>query len=93
VYFFPRASYLPVRYKRFGGMVRDLHQPFRAAEVAARGVGMLNWALIFFVIAVVAAIFGFSGIAVATAGIAKILFFLFLILFVVSLISGLTRRV
>ena len=54
---------------------------------------MLNWALIFFVVAIAAAIFGFGGIAVASAGIAKILFFLFLILFVISLISGLTRRV
>jgi uncharacterized membrane protein YtjA (UPF0391 family) len=54
---------------------------------------MLNWALIFFIIAIAAAIFGFSGIAVASAGVAKILFFLFLILFVISLISGLTRRV
>ncbi len=53
---------------------------------------MLNWALIFFIVAIAAAIFGFSGIAVASAGIAKILFFLFLILFVVSLISTFTRR-
>ena len=53
---------------------------------------MLNWALIFFAVAIIAAIFGFSGMAVASAGVAKILFFLFLILFVVSLVSGLTRR-
>ncbi len=53
---------------------------------------MLSWALTFFIIALVAALFGFGGIAVAAAGIAKILFFIFLILFVISLIAGLTRR-
>ncbi|HGF0883902.1 TPA: DUF1328 family protein, partial [Legionella pneumophila] len=34
---------------------------------------MLTWALIFFIIAIIAAAFGFGGIAVAAAGIAKIL--------------------
>jgi len=53
---------------------------------------MLNWALVFFVIALIAALFGFGGIAVAAAGVAKILFYLFLVLFVVSLIMGLARR-
>jgi len=53
---------------------------------------MLNWALIFFIVALVAALFGFTGIAVASAGIAKILFFLFLVLFLVSLIAGMARR-
>jgi uncharacterized membrane protein YtjA (UPF0391 family) len=46
---------------------------------------MLYWALMFFVVALVAALFGFTGIATAAAGIAKILFFVFLVLFVVSL--------
>jgi uncharacterized membrane protein YtjA (UPF0391 family) len=54
---------------------------------------MLNWALTFFIIALIAAIFGFTGIAVAAAGMAKIIFYLFLILFLVSLVAGLTRRV
>jgi len=53
---------------------------------------MLRWALMFFVVALVAAFFGFTGIAVASAGIAKILFFLFLILFAISLVMGLTAR-
>ncbi|MFT3729021.1 MAG: DUF1328 domain-containing protein [Terricaulis sp.] len=53
---------------------------------------MLSWALIFFVVAIIAAIFGFGGIATASAGIAQILFFLFLVLFVVSLIMGMARR-
>lgn len=52
---------------------------------------MLRWALIFFVVAIVAAIFGFGNIAQGATGIAKILFVLFLILFVVSLLFGLVR--
>jgi uncharacterized membrane protein YtjA (UPF0391 family) len=54
---------------------------------------MLQWALAFFIIALIAAIFGFGGIALAAAGIAKILFFIFLVLFLVALVSGLMRRV
>jgi uncharacterized membrane protein YtjA (UPF0391 family) len=53
---------------------------------------MLNWALMFLVVALIAAVFGFGGIAVAAAGIAKILFYLFLVLFLVSLVAGLVRR-
>jgi uncharacterized membrane protein YtjA (UPF0391 family) len=53
---------------------------------------MLYWAAVFFIIALVAALFGFGGIAVAASGIAKFLFFVFVILFVVSLIVGAGRR-
>jgi uncharacterized membrane protein YtjA (UPF0391 family) len=49
---------------------------------------MLRWALIFLVIAIIAAILGFGGIAGDLAWIAKILLFVFLILFVVSLLMG-----
>jgi len=54
---------------------------------------MLYYALIFFVIAVIAAILGFGTAAVAFAGIAKILFFIFLVLFLASLVMHLSRRV
>jgi uncharacterized membrane protein YtjA (UPF0391 family) len=53
---------------------------------------MLRWALGFFIVALFAAVLGFSGIAVAAAGIAKILFYIFLVLFLVSLVSHLLRR-
>jgi uncharacterized membrane protein YtjA (UPF0391 family) len=53
---------------------------------------MLRWALGFFIIALVAALLGFGGIAVAAAGIARTLFFIFLILFLVALLGGLVRR-
>lgn len=49
---------------------------------------MLKWAAIFFVVALVAAVFGFGGIANAAAGVAQFLFFLFAVLFVAALIAG-----
>ena len=52
---------------------------------------MLQYSVIFFVIAIVAAIFGFGGIVGSAAGIAKILFIGFLILAVLSLIFGRKR--
>lgn len=54
---------------------------------------MLRWSLAFFVVAILAALLGFSGIAVASAGIAKILFFIFLLLFLVTLVGHLVRRI
>jgi len=53
---------------------------------------MLHYALVFFLIALIAAVFGFGGIAVASAGVAKILFFLFLVVFLVTLVMGVARR-
>lgn len=53
---------------------------------------MIYWSAIFFIIAIVAAIFGFGGIADDATQIAKVLFFIFLVIFVLSLIVGLFRR-
>jgi uncharacterized membrane protein YtjA (UPF0391 family) len=50
---------------------------------------MLYWALVFFVVSLVAGVFGFGGIAATTAGIAQILFYVFLVFFIVTLIAGL----
>ncbi|QDG51047.1 DUF1328 domain-containing protein [Persicimonas caeni] len=52
---------------------------------------MLKWALVFLVVAIVAAVFGFGGIAAGAATIAKILFFVFLGIFLLMLIAGLMR--
>ena len=52
---------------------------------------MLNWAVTFFVIAIIAAVLGFTNIAGSAIDIAKILFFVFLVLAVLSFIFG--RRV
>lgn len=47
---------------------------------------MLKWAFIFLIIALVAAMFGFGGIASTAAGIAKVLFFIAIAIFVVMLV-------
>jgi uncharacterized membrane protein YtjA (UPF0391 family) len=49
---------------------------------------MLGWAVTFLIIAIVAAVFGFGGIAAASAGIAKFLFFLFLVMCVIFFLFG-----
>jgi uncharacterized membrane protein YtjA (UPF0391 family) len=49
---------------------------------------MLSWAITFLVIAIIAAILGFGGIAGTAVGIAKLLFFVFLALFIISLFMG-----
>jgi uncharacterized membrane protein YtjA (UPF0391 family) len=49
---------------------------------------MLRWALIFLVVALIAGLFGFFDVAGTSYFIAKILFFVFLVLFIVSLIMG-----
>ena len=51
---------------------------------------MLHWTLVFWVIALIAALLGFGGIAGAAAGIAKTLLFIFLVVWIVSLLF--TRR-
>ena len=52
---------------------------------------MLGWALTFLVIALIAGVLGFTTVAGVSIEIAKILFFVFLVLFVVSLIMHLVR--
>lgn len=52
---------------------------------------MLHYSIVFLVIALIAALFGFGLIASAAAGIAKVLFFVFLVLFLASFLMG--RRV
>ena len=47
---------------------------------------MLGWVITFLVAALIAALFGFGGIASAFAGIAQILFYIFLVVFAITLI-------
>ena len=49
---------------------------------------MLRWSLLFLVVALIAGLFGFFDIAGTSMTIAKVLFFVFLVLFVVSLLLG-----
>ncbi len=52
---------------------------------------MLGWALTFLIVALIAAVLGFGGIAGFAVEIAKIIFFVAIILFVISAIFGLIR--
>ena len=53
---------------------------------------MLRWAVVFLLVALCSALLGFSGIALAAAGISKILFFLFLVFFFAALMGHVARR-
>ena len=53
---------------------------------------MLYWSLLFLIVALVAAVFGFGGIASTAAGIAQILFVIAIVLFIVSLFANIARR-
>jgi uncharacterized membrane protein YtjA (UPF0391 family) len=62
--------------------------PVVAYSFKAKEILMLRWALVFLVVAIIAAIFGFGGIAGDALWIARILALVFIVLFVVSLIIG-----
>ncbi|ABS66970.1 protein of unknown function DUF1328 [Xanthobacter versatilis] len=53
---------------------------------------MLSWAVTFLVVALIAAVLGFGGIAGTAIEIAKIIFFVAIVLFVISAVAGLMRR-
>jgi uncharacterized membrane protein YtjA (UPF0391 family) len=53
---------------------------------------MLYWALVFLIIALIAGFLGFGGVPFAAAGIAKILFFIFLVIFAIALVTGFAGR-
>lgn len=57
-----------------------------------RSIIMLYYAAVFFIIAIIAALLGFTGIAIGAVAIAKVLFYLFLVIFIVTLALGLLRR-
>ena len=67
---------------------------FRTAShsVSNQERAMLHYAVVFFVIALIAAVFGFGGIAASAVGIGKILFFVFAILAIASFLYGLIRK-
>lgn len=54
---------------------------------------MLYWATVFFIVAIIAGMFGFGGIASTSVGIAQFLFFLFLVGFVASVVMHFARSV
>jgi uncharacterized membrane protein YtjA (UPF0391 family) len=62
----------------------------RPAGVAEQAMTILKWALIFFLVSIVAGLLGFTGISAASADIARFLFYVFVAIFLVLLILGLT---
>jgi uncharacterized membrane protein YtjA (UPF0391 family) len=62
----------------------------RFASWRKKAVTLLKWALLFFVISVVAGILGFTGISAASADVARFLFYVLVVIFLVLLILGLT---
>jgi uncharacterized membrane protein YtjA (UPF0391 family) len=62
-------------------------------RILKKETAMLYWALMFLVIALVAAVLGFGTLAGASAWIAQVLFVLFLVLFIVSLLFGARRPI
>ena len=64
------------------GLVSELLYPGRETKK------MLHWSLVFLVIALIAAILGFGGLAGTAVGIAKILFFVFLVIWLIAFIGG-----
>lgn len=66
--------------------------PTTAHAVYFQEFAMLHYAVVFLVIALIAAVFGFGGIAAGAVGIAKILFFVFVIMAVVAFVIGLMKR-
>jgi len=53
---------------------------------------MLRWAVIFFLVAIVAGVLGFGGIAAGASEIARVLFYVFVVVFLITLVMGAMRR-
>ena len=54
-------------------------------------LNMLRWIITFLIVALVAGLFGFTGVAGAATDIARILFYIFLVLLLVAIVAGLFR--
>jgi len=73
--------------------MRDAHRRAdrRNRKWKAEGLTMLSWVVTFLVVALIAGILGFGGIAGASLEIAKIIFFIAVVLFLISAVVGLAR--
>jgi uncharacterized membrane protein YtjA (UPF0391 family) len=88
----------PARFSRYRNQPHrpEVRQPIsqKAApcgpKAGAVTMTLLRWALLFFLISIVAGILGFTGISEASADIARFLFYVFVVIFLVLLILGLT---
>jgi uncharacterized membrane protein YtjA (UPF0391 family) len=78
--------------RQWGTLVLRAHRASyhnRVLFIEDIAVTLLKWALVFFVVSLIAALFGFTDIAAASAEIARVLFYIFLVIFVVLLVLGL----
>jgi uncharacterized membrane protein YtjA (UPF0391 family) len=66
-------------------------RPIAPVETESRGFAMLGWVVTFLIIALIAGVLGFGGIAGVSIEIAKAIFFIAIILFLVSAVVGLVR--
>jgi uncharacterized membrane protein YtjA (UPF0391 family) len=72
-------------------MVKHEQQPGEPISPTLRRTPMLGWALTFLVVALIAGLLGFTSVAGTAIGVAKILFFVFLVLFIVSAVMHIVR--
>jgi uncharacterized membrane protein YtjA (UPF0391 family) len=72
------------------GTISPLPTECEFHAIRGNAMSLLKWALIFLVISLVAALFGFAGISEASADIARVLFYIFVVIFLVLLILGMT---
>jgi uncharacterized membrane protein YtjA (UPF0391 family) len=78
------------RRSKLGQRFRSCSPGWRRAQAGGAAMTILKWALIFFLVSIVAGILGFTGVSAATADIARFLFYVFVVIFLVLLILGLT---
>jgi uncharacterized membrane protein YtjA (UPF0391 family) len=84
-----RAVTFAVRVALHEPMTGTKQQRFGWCSERSRAMSLLKWALIMFIVSIVAAIFGFTNLSAASADVARILFYIFLIIFLVLLVLGL----
>jgi uncharacterized membrane protein YtjA (UPF0391 family) len=71
--------------------VRSVAQaPVRREGSRETTMTLLKWALIFFVVSIIAGILGFTGVSAASADVARFLFYIFVVIFLILLVLGLT---
>jgi uncharacterized membrane protein YtjA (UPF0391 family) len=83
-----RAEWNPTRHRKLDGGFCSARR--RRASWRKETVTLLKWALLFFVISVVAGILGFTDISAASADVARFLFYVFVVIFLVLLVLGFT---
>lgn len=74
------------------GLRKEEDYAGRPLSERTENVNLLVWALVFLVLAVLAAILGFGVVAATSALIARVLFFVFVVVFIILLIAGLLNR-